>query len=504
MIPAWVWTILIVVVGCIAALWLGSSLTDTGLDPSVTLLLVIFAAFCVVCAIYNNFPFLLAFGTWIPFFPHLFGAASFPTIGYFLLWMSLVLFFRLCLQGYLSYRQSFTWSLLIVFAWVPVRFAMNPVTKLGATAGGSGVSGAAPYFGYVLAGSLMVFIGAVLNDRNKITYFMRWCYIIVLLSGIGLTICAFVPATAPYLAAMGSFAAGDISEGVQRLVQLPGYGLFLVEVALCPALFRLKGWHSVIVFALGFFMIVLGGNRSALAGAVMVIPVILFLRRQSHATFMALFLMLGSMGLLHLVIASMDAGKIPPLLRSFGVFESKIDLSSGGAASAQWRYAVWRDGWNKIMETPLTGKGFGTLPAQVETPGSEKSTNFETVLAGGESHNGFINAAYGFGIPFMVALSTAIGLFFIKEAALALRADKHDPEMLELHAFLAGMFASYPLLIYTAFDLSIDMLWTYIAISCILSHLPRQELQQPADAGLSLRKYGEEPRPAGQYSYRPR
>ncbi len=232
MIPAWVWTILIVVVGCIAALWLGSSLTDTGLDPSVTLLLVIFAAFCVVCAIYNNFPFLLAFGTWIPFFPHLFGAASFPTIGYFLLWMSLVLFFRLCLQGYLSYRQSFTWSLLIVFAWVPVRFAMNPVTKLGATAGGSGVSGAAPYFGYVLAGSLMVFIGAVLNDRNKITYFMRWCYIIVLLSGIGLTICAFVPATAPYLAAMGSFAAGDISEGVQRLVQLPG--LRLVSRRSCP------------------------------------------------------------------------------------------------------------------------------------------------------------------------------------------------------------------------------------------------------------------------------
>ena len=45
MIPAWVWTILIVFVGSIAALWLGSFLPDTGLNPIITLLLVVFAAF---------------------------------------------------------------------------------------------------------------------------------------------------------------------------------------------------------------------------------------------------------------------------------------------------------------------------------------------------------------------------------------------------------------------------------------------------------------------------
>jgi hypothetical protein len=487
MIPTWIWTILVVIVGGIAALWLGSYLPQSGVNPITCLLLVIFAAFCVICAVYNNFPFLLALGTWVPFFPHLLGPASFPTIGYFLIWMGGVLFFRLCVQGYISYRQSFTWFLIIVFAWVPIRFMMNPVTKLGATAGGTGVSGALPYFTYVFAAAVLLFLGAVLTDRNKVTYFMRWCNVIVLISGLALTACAFIPATAPYLIAMGSFSAGEIGDGIQRLVQLPGYGLYLVEAALCPALCRLKPWQACAFFILGFFMIVLGGNRSAVAAAIIVIPVILFLRRQSHATFLTLFLMVAGIVMLRVTVDSMPAGQIPPLMRSFGVFDSDIDKASGGDASAAWRYELWADGWKKIMESPLTGKGFGNLPQHVESSDVMASTDFELVLAGGEAHNGFVTAAYVF-----------------KEAALALRTDKHDPEMRDLHAFLAGMFVSYPILIYTAFDLSISLLWTYVAISCVLTHLPRQQISQPADAGLPLRKYGEEQRSAGSYSYRPR
>jgi len=504
MIPAWVWSILIIIIGSIGALWLGSYLPENGLDPIITLGLVIFAAFCVLCAIYNNFPFLLALGSWVPFFPHILGPSSLPTVAYFLIWMSGVLFFRLCVQGYISYRQSFNWFLLITFAWVPIRFMMNPITKLGSTAGGTGVSGALPYFGYAMAAAMLIFLGAVLNERSKITYFMRWCHVIVLLGGIALTICAFIPATGPYLVRMGSFAAGDISDGIQRLVQLPGYGLFLVEVALCPALFRLKLWQCAIVFALGMLMIVLGGNRSAIAAAVIAIPVILLLRRQSNAMFLSLLLMAVCVVSIHFVVSNMDPGNIPSLLRSFGVFDSKIDEASGGSASANWRYAVWQDGCKKIMEAPLVGKGFGNLPQHVESSDAAKSTDFEVVLAGGEAHNGFVNASYGFGIPFTVALSLAIIIYFLKEAGLALTCDKHDSEMCDLHAFLAGMFATYPVLIYTAFDLSVSQLWIYIAISCVLSHLPRQQLQQVADAGVALRKYSEEPRPPGQYSYRPR
>jgi len=500
MIPAWIWAILITVIGCIAALCLGSYLPE--LDPWQALEYVLLAAACVLCAAYNNFPFLLALGSWIPFFPHFFG--NLPTIAYILAWMAVTLLFRLCVQGYISYLQSFSWYLLIVFAWVPVRFLMNPVTKLGATAGGSGVSGAMPYFGYVLAASVLVFVGAVLTDRNKIAYFMRWCFVVMFISGVVLTVCAFIPATGPYLVYMGSFAAGDIGDGIQRLVQLPGYGLFIAEASLCPALFRMKLWQRVLTFGLGFGMMVLGGNRSNIGALFIVVPVILFLRRKTHAMIMGMAVMLIAVGAMHFAVANMDPGKIPPLMRGFGIFDSKIDKASGGDASAQWRYAVWQDGWNKIMENPLTGKGFGHLPLYVETEDAKTGIDFERDLAGGEAHNGFVTASYGFGIPFMVALSLALVYYFFKEAALALRADKHDPEMHDLHAFLAAMFASYPILIYTAFDLSSITLWTYVAISCILSHLPRPETTPSVDAGLPLRKYGEGPRPTRPYSYRSR
>ena len=82
--------------------------------------------------------------------------------------------------------------------------------------------------------------------------------------------------------------------------------------------------------------------------------------------------------------------------------------------------------------------------------------------------------------------------------------DKYDPELRDLHAFLAGMFASYPILIYTAFDLSVGLLWTYVSISCILSHLPRSGLAAAAGTDPSKRKHGEDAYPAGAYYYRPR
>ena len=507
MIPAWIWAVVITVIGGIAAIYFGSTMSEVSYsDGWIFALEIIFgSALCVLCAASNNFPLLLALGMWIPFFPHIGPFGSLPISVYFVTWMCGVLFFRLCLKGYLPYRKSYNWFLLIVFSWVVVRFLMNPVTKLGGTAGGTGVSGALPYFNYAWAAVMLVAVGAILTDRQKIISFLRWCFVVVLIVGIALSICAFIPATAPVLVALGSFNAGKMGDGIQRLVQLPGYGLFLVEVSLCPALFRLKGWQCVLIFVAGFFMIIVGGNRSAVAAAIIVIPVVLFLRRQSHALFLSLALMVVSIGVLRMSIASMNEEDIPVLARSFGVFDSKIDEASGGDASAKWRYEVWKDGLSKIEEAPLVGKGFGNLPQHLDASDiSPDTTDFESVLAGGESHNGFINAAYGFGIPFTVALSVMIIWFLVKESAKALTTDKHDPELRETHAFLGGMFATYPILIYTAFDMSTGLLWVYASISCLLSNLPLSELQAMADPGAPLRKYGEEARPAAYAAYRPR
>jgi O-antigen ligase len=352
---------------------------------------------------------------------------------------------------------------------------MNPIHKLGSGAGGSGVSGAAPYFMYVVAAVTVVVLGGILNTREKLVFFMRWSFRFALLVGIGFSVFAFIPATGPFFVSMGSFAAGNMGDGIQRFVQLPGYGLFVIQAALCPDLFRLTRTQSVVVFSLGMTMMVLGGNRSAVAAALIAIPVILLLRRKTHALLLSACLILIGVGVLRFSVAQMDMTQISPLTRSLGIFDSKIDEASGGDASAAWRYAVWQSGIDKIMENPLSGKGFGNLPERLDpnAKGSEGETDFEVVLAGGEAHNGFVTAAYGFGIPFMLGLTAVIFLRMFSHIRSALTTDKHDPELRDLHALLACMFATFPILIYTAFDMSVTMLWVYIGMGIILDHIPK-------------------------------
>jgi O-antigen ligase len=271
----------------------------------------------------------------------------------------------------------------------------------------------------------------------------------------------------------------------------------MIQAALCPDLFRLKRplpWYLIAVtlylcpFALffkrplqvlllfqGMIMMIVGGNRSTIAAALVAIPVILILRRSTHA--LAIMIGVAAIGVLALrfSVAELGQGEISPLVRCFGIFDSKIDEASGGTASAKFRYDIWESGMEKIMENPVIGKGFGNLPKHLDPTASDvmTSTDFEVILAGGEAHNGFITAAYGFGIPFMLALTAGLFLRFFSQINMALKSDKHDPELRDLHAFLASMYPAFIVNIYLAFDMSVTGLWIYVAIGFILQHLPR-------------------------------
>jgi len=483
MIPTWVVSTLVIFLGCIFACVIGSTLPDY--DPILVLYVLVLVIACTVAAVINKFPMLIAFGIWTPFPLPIPGFKSFPTIALIIGWILLILLFRLCLTGYIRYIKSYNLFLLLTFAWVPIRFLMNPVHKLGASVeGGSGVSGAVPYFMYFFAGFLMVVLGAVLNTRESVMSFMRWSLIIVFGVGLLLLFCAFNPWTEPYLVAMGSFAAGNMGDGIQRLVQLPGYGIFLMEAAVCPNLFNLKKRTSVLLFVLGSAMVILGGNRSAVAAAIAAVPVILFLRRKSHALMFSVVISLVSILMLHIYISSVEVKDISPLVRSFGIFESKIDEATGGSASANWRYAVWQSGIEKIMEAPMIGKGFGNLPERIDPSGQQATgqPDFESLLAGGEAHNGFITAAYGFGIPFTLVLAAFIIIRFFSHARSALTTDKHDKELRDLHALLAGLFASFPVIIYTALDLSQTMVWLYAGLGVILAQLKMRASSERSQA----------------------
>ena len=473
MIPTWVLSALIMIVGCILACFIGSALPDYDYFGWY---IVIGAVVFTIAAITNDFPLLLAVGMWLPVALPIPGFKNFPTMGVVLGWIALMLFFRLCLTGTARYVKSFNLYFLISFAWVPIRFLMNPVYKLGGNVeGGSGVSGATPYFYYAVAAVLLVVLGGILNTREKVVAFMRWSFAFVFLIGIIFLACAFIPASGPILYSMGIFAAGSLGDGIIRLVQLPAYGFFILQCALCPNLFKFKQWHSVILVILGCAMMIVGGNRSTIAAAMVAIPVILILRRSTHVLAFAGVLVVVGILMLRFSVSEMTSRQVSPLVRSLGIFDSKIDESSGGDSSADWRYQVWQSGIEKIMQHPVIGKGFGNLPKRLDTDAMNmaESTDFEVILAGGEAHNGFVTAAYGFGIPFMAALSIGLIVRFVSQVTSALRVDRHDLELRDLYALIASMYPAYIVNIYAAFDLSVTGLWVYVSLGFILNNLPR-------------------------------
>lgn len=479
MIPSWAVTAFICLAGCILAYIIGISLpyysvNVHGVDLQVYILIV--AIVCTIGAVTNNFPMLMGIGSWMPITLPLASLSMFPVYVLILGWITVVLFFRICLKGTLSYMRSFTLYLLVVFAWVPIRFLMNPVHKFGGSVeGGSGVSGISPYFYYVVAAGTLVILGAILNTREKILSYMIWCLRMVFFVGMGFLICAFIPSTAPFFYTWGVFAAGGMGDNLIRFVQLPLYGFFLVQAAMCPNLFRLTWKQSAMLLVLGLAMMVVGGNRQTIAGAVLALPVLLMLRRSTHV--LAVCIGAGILGviMLRLTVENESQGEISPLLRSFGMFDSKIDAASGGDASADWRYQLWQSGMEKIMEHPIVGKGFGNLPKHLDPTSAEVqgSTDFEVILAGGLAHNGFISAAYGFGIPFMLALTAGLAHRFFRQVRMALTADRHDKELRDLHALLASMYPAYFVFISTSFDMSVACLWIYVGLGLILEQLRR-------------------------------
>jgi hypothetical protein len=499
MLPTWIITTAVVIGGCIAAYFVGSGLSGFE-NPWFAGELVVISAIAILCAIYNNFPFLYAMGFWLPFT----GYKSVPDIAVVCLWIGAVLFFRLCKKGSIAYVRSFDWIPLLILSWVFIRFSMNPVMTLGATIGGSGVSGAMPYFLTALDVVIFVFTGAVLSTRERLMQFMRLQFWVVTSIGCFLGICAFIPATGPVLHALGFFNAGDLGDGIQRIVLLPGYGVFMLQAALCPACFRLRrAWVPVIIILALAFMVI-GGNRSGIMSACFAVPVALILRKKPVALMASGALLLLMMFILRISVANMSVSEVPPMLRSFGVFDSKIDEAGGGTGSAQWRYEVWESAWGKIMENPLIGKGFGHLPQRFAAPmvpsATDTTTDFEATLAGGMEHNGFIVAAYGYGLPFMVLLTLCMAYYTVRAAYGALASDRHDLEARDAYAFFACVLASLPVGIYAANDLH-SFLRTATLVVLLANLQRRSSPEAPVAADASARGYGYQPYAAAPYRY---
>jgi hypothetical protein len=473
MVPTWVITALVFVLAAIAACYVGATLPEYEYTGALILFVVII---CTVCAVTNNFPLLLALGLWMPFSLPIPTLRAFPLYFVVTAWIVVILFFRLCLMGSLRYVPSFNWLFLACFAWVPVRYLITPTHGLGGLmAGGSGISGLNAYFLYAFAGIALITVGAALPTRQDIIALFRWSMIQCLILGGILCACAFIPATTPYLDAMGMFQAGDIGDGVQRIVILPGFGYMLCCTSLFPQMFRLSRTQAFGCFCLGFAMMIIGGNRLSMTGFLIFLPLALWLRRDTNT------LVIGMAGLVMFCLGvrlwanSVDVHHIPAMARSLGMLDPRIEEASGGKASEEWRYEVWKDGVKIIMQHPLLGKGFGNLPKHEQlVPGMKAPSDFEFTLAAGGAHNGMVVAAYGFGIPFFLALLVGSLQRIYAHIRLSRITDPHDQILRQFHGFVAASTASGLIQIYLTVDFSATVFWVTIGAGIVMENLMRR------------------------------
>ncbi len=486
MLPSKFISALVTLVGCVVALLLGSFVASSGMFGFYILVLAMVG---ILFGVANNFPMLLALALWFPFGVPVTFMRGLPITPLILMVVVGVALVRVAMTRSLRYVPSITPVLLLCFLWVPVRYAINPVHKLGAQiSGGSGVSGLSGYFIYISTLALITLAGLVINSREKVVMTMIWSRRICWWLSV-LCIIAAVSPTGFYIYLwLGGFNAGAISGQVERIVLLPGFGLFLLGASLSPRLFRRGEIRSTLLFFYSLGTIVLGGNRSGfIAAVVMVLPLMLLNRR-----FFLAAIVFGSLGaatvVATLTIEDMDLTQMPGYARILGVFSSRIDQAEGGDASAEWRYRVWESGIDKIKESPWIGYGFGHLPQHLDTSKLAQLTpseaDFEVILAMGLSHNGFINASYGFGLPFMICLASILIYRTAKHAWTAIAIGQRDPPLREFHAFVASYSMANFILIYTALDLGGASIWFYISMGIIMFRVtrfaPDESLAEPA------------------------
>src|SRR5262249_16029894 len=151
----------------------------------------------------------------------------------------------------------------------------NPVHHLGSTVmGGKGVSGANAYFLYALAGVIVITLGCILNNREKIVATLRAAFRVSMILGPILIVCAFIPASQIFLNVIGITAYP--SDGYVRVVAFPMFGILLIGASLRRNLFRIHFLAATVVFLLGLIMIILSGDRGGAVAALLFIPMILF------------------------------------------------------------------------------------------------------------------------------------------------------------------------------------------------------------------------------------
>ena len=377
-----------------------------------------------------------------------------------------------------KYRHCFTVGFIVFFAWVALRFCMNPVIP-NVRGFGTNVSGFRAYMDYGISFILVALLPFIVTNREDALRLVRWLGGLSVFFILGLTPFIFTKSfmVSTWLARFG-IPPMMFDNGWLRFVALPTFGLILILLSMLPELgFARRRRYRALLTGLGIMAIIFGGNRSSMAMAFAMVCVVLFLRRRA----LALGLMTVGIGLalvsFHLIGERIDLNQPTVLLRLLSVTSSRVAQASGAADTVEWRKARWERAMEHIRQNPYFGSGYGGLQnAWVFKDLNEFSDAMvDVAVAAGSIHNGYLASACALGIPGTLLFLITFAVQIFTNGRRGFQLDQTDPQMSGLYIFICAHLFGLALSIFGGIDLNHFTIWFYLGLGIVVQRLSQRE-----------------------------
>ena len=365
-------------------------------------------------------------------------------------------------------RPALTWLVGIFFAWVAIRYVMDPVLPGVAVGRGNDVTGFRAYLNFFTCLFLLVTVSLYLGSTEQAASLVR---AMVGISAVFALL--FVPLTLTksmmvldVLTAFGMFVA-MYDNGWLRFVVLGVFGQLLVAGSMLPALVPIqRKWVRLGMFGFGMVAVILSGNRTSVVMVAMLVVTLAYLRRQRK--------LLGACisGVLIFLAGSWYLGEHHRFSGGVGLYRF-VTLVSGRAAemtdaaqNVQWRRARWERAWYDIQREPWVGLGYGGLQRAFvySTRMEYEAAAIEIDVAAGSIHNGYLASARALGIPaalLFVLIVIVQGLREFREIRIW---QGHDTLRAQLHMFTLANLLTMLLESYVGHGLNNHMVWLLVGM----------------------------------------
>jgi O-antigen ligase len=380
------------------------------------------------------------------------------------------------------FRPAMTWLVTIFFAWVVIRYLMDPVLPGVAVGRGNDVTGFRAYLNFATCLFLLMTVSLYLGSEGQAAELVRSLVKVSLVFVLFL-----VPMTltksmlvADVLTAFGMYVA-MYDNGWLRFVVLGLFGQLLVAGSMLPALVPIeRKWLRVGMFGLGMVGVLLSGNRTSVVMVAMLVVSIAYLRRQRK------LLTACIAGVVIFLSGSWYVGEHFRFSGGVGLYRF-VTLVSGRAAemtdaaqNVQWRRARWERAWYDIQREPWVGLGYGGLQrAFVYSNRSEyEAAAIEIDVAAGSIHNGYLASARALGIPAALLFVLIVIVQGLREFREIRRWEGADTVRAQLHMFTLANLLTMLLESYVGHGLNNHMVWLLVGMGISIRRCPwRQQTE---------------------------